>query len=465
MVKDSGYAKITKNPFPTQTRIRELLKKPLYSLGGHSIFIAFNPRSPRITVSMSGLFFRLILLVVAAAHSQSFTDVTFYAISDLHYEGDLNPNTPRAKLPDLLNRLPGTPYPGGLAGGFVDPPRAVLIAGDLINRVDSNYWKQYTTDYGVGGEKKLKFPTIEALGNHDFYTDGSIQDTFWLTQRMTERNKKRASFIKNQDKMSYNFSWDWDGVHFINLNLYGGYDEPGYEGLRSLGALEFLRNDLKENVGKSGRPVFIMQHYGLRDDTVSFPGTHRMAFASAVRGYNVIGILHGHTHTMTFYKWVTPFHDTIDVFDDGMAMKGNMLVFKITEGRLLAVARTETTWSPTLMLDKTISMFASPVDTLPRIDTLVSKDANPDSIPTGLKKGSKRHVLFSVESAYLWLPHSASSRVEIIDPRGRTVNILRSKAGRVVWNRQNSRGQRAPAGIYFLRDGVSKRFLGKIIVK
>jgi cytolysin (calcineurin-like family phosphatase) len=70
-------------------------------------------------------------------------------------------------------------------------------------------------------------------------------------------------------------------------------------------ALSFLQQDLKEQVGDSGRPVIVMWHYGLRgwglemwwlpEDLENLKNT--------LKPYNVVLILHGHEHRYERYQW------------------------------------------------------------------------------------------------------------------------------------------------------------------
>jgi cytolysin (calcineurin-like family phosphatase) len=70
-------------------------------------------------------------------------------------------------------------------------------------------------------------------------------------------------------------------------------------------SLDFLREDLKSQVGDSGRPVILVWHYGLRgwgldkwwapEDLANLKAT--------IAPYNVVLILHGHEHAFASYEW------------------------------------------------------------------------------------------------------------------------------------------------------------------
>jgi cytolysin (calcineurin-like family phosphatase) len=318
----------------------------------------------------------------------------------------------------------------------------------MIDYQDSILWERYTADFGVNGEKKLTWPTLEGAGNREFYVTGNIKDTTWMVRKLIARNALRTQAI-NRDTSGFHYSWDWDGVHFVNLNLYGGGTELGYLGYRPMRALEFLAEDLAARVGTSGRPVFIMQHYPLRDNTY-FPPAQRTLMSNVIRDYNVIGIVHGHSHAEAVYKWIVS-GDTVDVFDDGTAQNGDMMVFQITDGRLRAISRTHTTWSTTVLLDKTISM-GTPIPVRPG-ETRAYHDTYRDGLFVVAEGGPSLVLSGGVR------------RVEIIDLAGRHVASLPVRDGRAEWNRRDAAGKRVAAGLYGVREGGRRASIGKKLLR
>jgi hypothetical protein len=387
--------------------------------------------------------------VCVGPNAQSVTNITFYATSDTHYgqtgtAAGMSKDTARARMVGYLNTLPGTAYPASVGGGTVAVPRAVLIAGDMIEFQDSVQWENYTKEFGVNGEKRLTWPTLEGAGNREFYVTGSIKDTTWMVRKLIARNALRTTSL-NKDTSGFHYSWDWDGVHFVNLNLYGGGGELGYMGYRPMRALEFLAQDLAARVGTSGRPVFIMQHYPLRDDAY-FPAALRLQMSNIVRNYNVIGILHGHSHNEAVYKWIVS-GDTVDVYDDGTAMNGDMMVFQITDGRLRVIARTHGAWSTTVLLDKTISM------------------GEPVRVSPGQRSVHSR-TLFSVPGSGWNQAIPASVRhLEILDLAGRRIRVLAVSGDRVEWNGRDASGRRAPPGLYGFKERGKPGVLGKLLLR
>ena len=134
---------------------------------------------------------------------------------------------------------------------------------------------------------KIHFPTLEGMGNHDFYniaTDGfgwpfvfskikarnPLRD--WASYNETENSGATLPELERSRLQQYSYepndghySWTWDDVRFVQLNEYaGGGILYASRSRYAHNALKFLANDLATNVGTSGAPVVIVQHYGLK---------------------------------------------------------------------------------------------------------------------------------------------------------------------------------------------------------
>jgi cytolysin (calcineurin-like family phosphatase) len=231
-----------------------------------------------------GCFYLELAYAVQAA------DVTFYSYGDPHY-GSADPKT---NWVTLINQLANTTLPADLGGGVVGPARGVVALGDLINdggnlAVGTNQWNAWKADYGVNGEGACIYPVYENFGNHDLSASRFVQKDI-ITRNLTRPGLTSIS------TNGLHYSWDWDGVHFVALgvypadtwtaeNTYGSLHNPEY-------ALEFLKWDLANNVGDSGRPVIVTHHYDLFTDW--WPSWQKLAYPRELNGYNVVLILHGH---------------------------------------------------------------------------------------------------------------------------------------------------------------------------
>jgi hypothetical protein len=237
-----------------------------------------------------------VLTMLAAAPSMlAAADITFFSWSDPHYE--IEHSDGRAMV-QVINGLPGTDFPAAL-GGKVEEPRGILIQGDLIDDGARNeeypvQWANYTADFGVHGEGRCRFPVFDGVGNHDLNPD------LFVYKQIAARNQARLQLglIRQVSENGYHYSWDWEDIHFVQLNLFCGdhwHGEadtygPVHDPMLSR---EFLIKNLRENVGTSGRPVVVIQHYRPIDENW---WTHLAAdgFHQVLQDYNVILILVGH---------------------------------------------------------------------------------------------------------------------------------------------------------------------------
>ncbi len=228
-------------------------------------------------------------------------DVTYFSYSDIHFGADNGgKSAPKEKseMVDVINSLSGVEYPAAI-GGVVGKPRGLVMQGDLINdgAVAAKYptqWANYVADFGVNGEGRCKVPVFEGVGNHD------LHENLFVFNQVKARNviRKDLKLINNVSPNGYHYSWDWDEVHFINLNLFAGNvwegeaDAYGY-GHHPQFARDFLVEDLKKNVGNTGRPVVVIQHFRPIDENW---WTYSAAdkFHKVLQDYNVIVIMVGH---------------------------------------------------------------------------------------------------------------------------------------------------------------------------
>ena len=362
----------------------------------------------------------LIAWVCACTAAHGITDLTFFAVSDVHFgQSSTSKDAHRAAMPEYLNTLPGRNYPATVGGGVVANPRGILVPGDLIDFPDARLWAAYAADYGVKGEGRIRFPVYDGLGNHDYSGSGSL-----VVSALRTRNRTRTG-ISMMDTNSMHYSWDWEGVHFVQLNVYSGTVARGRDPFASY---DFLEKDLARNVGSSGRPVFVIQHFPM-PDTSWWPLTEANRTAALLKKYNTIAILHGHTHAPRFYKY-----QGMDVYDDGTVMYGDILVFRITDGKMFVVNRIGNAWG---------SMLHQKAITMGKADGY-DRDSAQASRPGGFR--------LAVEG--LGVIHSGSQpavSVEVRSFSGRLVRYLAAEGESLAWDRRDVRGAPAAPGLYLLR--------------
>lgn len=179
--------------------------------------------------------------------------------------------------------------------------RGVIIAGDLVQSGHPQEWNWYLDSFTSGGTKYTLLPHVfDGLGNHDY--DSNIRHPI-IREHIREHSRNTVRTFAGPDP-SPHYSWDWHDIHFVQLNLIPSNAPPsGGLDFNPYGALTFLEQDLAAHVGTSGRPVFIIHHFGLNEGnpidggpTTWFDQYQKDQYWNVIAPYNVRGILHGHTH-------------------------------------------------------------------------------------------------------------------------------------------------------------------------
>jgi len=271
-------------------------------------------------------------------------DLTFFVVSDTHYGLSPRGDETVPQLVDKMNALPGTPYPAGL-GGTVGAPRGVIHIGDITNDGKAANWEKFVRDYGLDGtDGRLKYPVYETFGNHDGGARSPVREGIRL------RNKKRVG-VKDVSESGLHYAWDWGRVRFVSLGVSPGTTRKTYDPVNST---DFAVQDLAKNVGTGGRPVFLIHHFGFdKEYSLNWWSEEwRTQYRDAIKGYNVIGILHGHAHKPLIYKWegfdvYHPTHFRQDPKKVGPVTHG-FFVFHLTAGGLtVAERKLDDTWGLT----------------------------------------------------------------------------------------------------------------------
>lgn len=273
-----------------------------------------------------------------AAEAPAEFDITFYQMGDPHYlafetskKGGvvLNPVI-RENIKMMMQLKPDSEMPGGL--GTVGKPLGLVDAGDCIEGGTESdeasgtkltgpdtrlkQWDNYVKDLGLTGKEPgilINIPIYEGYGNHD--QDGWVQG---IIDRISARNKQRVGLTAVSGRFEYpkggryggvvadglHYAWKWGPVHFIQANMRVG---DSYERYPSAGSYTFVADYLEKAVGFSGAPVMIAVH--LPPDATGegdWPAADRKRFYDLIVGYNVVGILCGHSHSFAVSEWRGP---------------------------------------------------------------------------------------------------------------------------------------------------------------
>lgn len=259
------------------------------------------------------------------------SDINFLAFGDSQYglETETQKNDREANLLNIkaLNSINNKRWPTDFQNnGKINNIRGVLIAGDITQHGYSKNTKDefnhFLNDYGLCGDKKLNYPIYEGYGNHDVLRGKDIYYNNYVVRALGLRNFFRKDVKHLTQEFRGHYSWKWDKIHFSNLNIKAGEkhehrplerDPNNSKVIKHINPrkpLNFLKKDLWDNVGDSGRPVIIMMHYPPNNDRVT--NEEQNDFYNIIKHYNVIAIIVGHAHKSTHYKW-----KGIDVFESG----------------------------------------------------------------------------------------------------------------------------------------------------
>ena len=299
-------------------------------------------------------------------------DVTFLVTSDVHYDAFENEDR-NDRIRDTLramNSVTNLAWPEGLGGGLIQSPRAVLVLGDVIDDGDRKLEGQHQTpvqfgffeqDFGLDGtDGLLKFPVFETWGNHDGPPVGKEKLGFSFQGQLKRRNllRQQKGWLTNLSTNGLHYSWDWDGIHFVQLGIYPADEQNPLlkryspEWHNPQGALTFLKDDLARHVGTSGRPVVLLSHCGF--DTDWWHTNDWRAAYDVARPFNVVLYMYGHTGT-GLRRWAPPGEDrTLQCVNTGQAEKG-FFVVQITGERVRLAYRIKV-WQQEKLPDKKIKI-------------------------------------------------------------------------------------------------------------
>ncbi len=241
-------------------------------------------------------------------------NITFLVTSDVHYDTFENEdrNDRDRETIRRMNDIASVTWPTELGGDPITKPRGVMVLGDIIDDGDRilkgklqsrRQYLLFEADFGLDGtDGLLDYPVYESWGNHDGPPEGSEKNGFSFQAQLKRRNvlRKQNGWLSGLSDNRLHYSWDWDGVHFVQLGIYPA-DRQNSQVKYSADwhnpqdTLAFLKSDLAGQVGSSGRPVVLMSHCGF--DTDWWHPDDWRALYEAVKSYNVILYLYGHTGT------------------------------------------------------------------------------------------------------------------------------------------------------------------------
>lgn len=248
-----------------------------------------------------------------------------------------------------INQVPGYRWPQnwrmqfGVDGEF-DAPLGVVLGGDLTESAGGfkgrtgggSQWRMFVSRYEHGRNQAVRYPVYVGLGNHDLEIeprDRSLPRSFYRDRMWDYVEARHAGDhapvpVSDFDPRSRSYSWNWGGVHLVQLHRFPGDTRHGLPS-----GLPWLKENLARHAS-DGRPVVFFQHYGFesgnsigysRRSRSKWTPTEMNRFAETIRGYNVIGMFHGHDHwTQMRYTW-----GGYDIFSPGAAHFGQFAIVHV----------------------------------------------------------------------------------------------------------------------------------------
>jgi hypothetical protein len=284
-------------------------------------------------------------------------DVSFFVITDTHLvNGYGESNSDHVTHVANLNVTPFLGFNWAQAGAGFDnkalgSPILIVTTGD-----DTNYGQQYDLGgyrmlyEGDVSSDSLNYMTLPGLGNHD--VEGQCEFAN-CGRRMFDYVAAAAQCVASVDSGSHNYSWNFGPFHMIQLNEWygstslGSDTATGYAPTHDSG-VGWLMQDLANNVGASGKPVVLFQHFGFDFFSIyhnDFTGgtspwwsaTDRQALLDIIAPYNVIGMFSGHQHQTGMYSAnYTDLQGHSKILDDftggtgGIGGKGEFYAVRLT---------------------------------------------------------------------------------------------------------------------------------------
>ena len=249
----------------------------------------FQPTRRHLLTGAAGLgmSFALPHMPILAQTQRSATDATFLFSCDVHAclvsADGLSPNcadegkTDAALLKHVaaVNSLGGQIWPAEIdgkpsglasAGTRIATPLGLVLGGDMTDDGGGQVkvpgvgrqLQQFASRYQQGtGPDRVHYPVYNGLGNHDLDQDGAPPQVDWYRRELrdyVELNHRSTVFYKapvpvtNYDIESDNYSWDWGGLHLVQLQRFGGDDTKG-----ALSGLPWLAQDLATYAADAGQ--------------------------------------------------------------------------------------------------------------------------------------------------------------------------------------------------------------------
>ncbi len=276
-------------------------------------------------------------------------DFTFFVAADSHYGTSDEVKGSNRQVVEDMNNVVGAELPN--SDDTVAEPEAVVHVGDMVDSRLQSEWEDYTEHFGHDGtDGLLNYPAYDGIGNHD----GSRNDP--IRSAVAERVRQHSGLDRVSDS-GLQYAWRWGQFHFIQLGVCAGNDMDDVQsdmGNNSRahdpeGAYDFLKETLEEDVGDSGRPVVLFQHYGFGGWGLDWWGEDAQdRFYDLISDYNIVLLVTGHNHVSRLgsdYEWRgIRWLSVGSSYRSGGTSSGEFFVVQASGDELTIAARLDDDW-------------------------------------------------------------------------------------------------------------------------
>lgn len=245
-----------------------------------------------------------------------------------------------------------------------------IINGDMTEFGRRDSWRAVFDGYN-----KLKFPYYFGLGNHDYQNNvGDCFELNWLSYDGCALNSATAmldqferyntelqyfTFDFNYGKGSLAYSWDYNGVHFVQLQNHPNYEVDLKASLfrtssyfELIPSLTWLSKDLREAKLRGIKDI-ILNFHQCRDDFQSSLNNDynaRRHFHSIMLTYKPLAVFAGHYHTFRMNTHDNdPIYGNTTVYTTGASFDAKFHLVTYDNGKLTVKEMDGQTGQPVLL--------------------------------------------------------------------------------------------------------------------
>ncbi len=231
---------------------------------------------------------------------------------------------------------------------FGEKLKFAIINGDLTEYGHDKERKKFNEIYSL-----LKLPAYIGLGNHDYANN--VEDCWsteinWITSgpngcasqmlnflesKIKSLNPKRfdhkyeSNYFTSQHSGSWSYSWDFNNVHFVQLNNYPSYQRywtlnlTGRNSYNITSSLDWLEDDIITAKKSIDTPKIIIN---LHDPWEHWEKDAKNRFKKIIEENNILTVFAGHFHN-SFGKFEnSEIYGNVPLFLSGALFKNNFFL-------------------------------------------------------------------------------------------------------------------------------------------